>query len=887
MPFSAGTKLGPYDILAPIGAGGMGEVYKARDTRLDRIVAIKILPAGKTGDSQRARFFQEARAASALNHPHIVAIYDIGREGDHDYIVMEYVAGKTIGQSIPRKGMRLDEALRVAAQIADALAAAHAAGIVHRDLKPGNVMIAANGSVKVLDFGLAKLAGPPGDNDTDTRTMVAEEPRTADGMIVGTAGYMSPEQAQGQPVDSRSDIFSFGALFYEMLTGIRAFRGDSTLATLTAVLHGDPRPVRHLAEGTPSDVERVVNRCLRKDPAKRFQNTGDLKVALEELQQESDSGALAPSADPASPARGRKPVWIAVAFLVLSAAGAGWWLHKPAAEGPQDVVAVSPLTSFPGLQSHPSFSPDGNQVAFVWRKEGDREQHVYVKLVGPGNPIRITMTAPYNACPEWSPDGASIAFISASTPQKYALATAPALGGPERVVAEYQNIGCPSWSPDGQWLVFSRGSGTAGSIGTEGPNGIWAVSVATGAAHKVTSPSGTDAFGDAVPTLSPDGRTLAFARLRSANGRIYLLSLSTDMQPQGDPQPITPEDQRLRRIAWMPDGAELVYSAGSSLPTSGLWRVRASGGQPRRVTGIDVGIDPAVSRPRGPGLWSRLAFARATDDSNVWRLPMQSGKPGAPEEVVASSRRDFEPRYSPDGSRIAFTSDRSGYSEVWASNADGSAPVQLSNMRAITTGCGRWSPDGRQIALCSNASGTSQLYLVDPNGGAPRRLTYSQSHDTAPSWSRDGKWIYFASTRSGRFEVWKIAPEPHATPIQLSTHGGYAALESWDGKTLYFAKTSQSGQIVGIPPSGGEETPLPVTVDTWGDWDVTPEGIVFIPSGARRVCLYSFVTKQTRTLAELHRAPDFGLTVSPKDGSILYTTVDHASSELELVERFR
>ena len=403
----------------------------------------------------------------------------------------------------------------------------------------------------------------------------------------------------------------------------------------------------------------------------------------------------------------------------------------------------------------------------------------------------------------------------------------------------------------------------------------------------MTTPSGTAAFGDRGPALSPDGRTLAFARLRSASGRIYLLSLSADMQPQGEPRPITVEDQRLLRIAWMPGATELLYSAGSSPATSGLWRVRASGGEPRRVAGIDVGTDPAVSRPRGPGQWSRLAFARAAYDSNIWRLPMPSGKPGAPQEVVASTRRDFEPRYSPDGARIAFTSDRSGYTEVWASNADGSAPVQLTGMRAITTGCGRWSPDGRQIALCSNASGTTQLYLMGSNGGAPRRLSNSPGHDTAPSWSRDGKWIYFASSRSGRFEAWKMAPEPNATPIQLSTHGGYAPLESWDGKTLYYPKTSQSGQIVSIPASGGEETPLPVTVNSWGDWDVTPEGIVFIPSAARQVCFYSFATKQTRALAELPRATDFGLTVSPKDGSIIYTTIDHASSELELVERFR
>ena len=359
------------------------------------------------------------------------------------------------------------------------------------------------------------------------------------------------------------------------------------------------------------------------------------------------------------------------------------------------------------------------------------------------------------------------------------------------------------------------------------------------------------------------------------------------MRPEGDPLPITVEDQRLRRISWMPDGQELVYAAGSTPAASTLWRVRASGGAPRRVAGIDIGNDPAVSRLRAPEQRSRLAFARVSIDSNVWRLPMKSGKLGPPEQAVASTRRDFEPRYSPDAARIAFTSDRSGYSEVWVSNADGSSPVQVTNMRAITTGCGRWSPDGRLIVFCSNATGSTQLYLIDPNGGAPRRLTNSPGHDTAPSWSHDGKWIYFASNRTGRFEVWKVAPQPGAAPIQISTHGGYAPLESWDGKTLYFANANQGPRIMSIPLSGGEETPLPVVVRTWGDWDVTPEGIVFIPQDERQVCAYNFATRQTRILAEPPRASDFGLSVSPKDGSILYIQVDQESSELELVDHFR
>jgi Tol biopolymer transport system component/tRNA A-37 threonylcarbamoyl transferase component Bud32 len=888
-----GRTISHYEITEKLGEGGMGVVYKARDTRLKRFVALKVLPAEKVTDAERKqRFIQEARSASALNHPNIVTVYDIGQVDGVDFIAMEYVEGKTLDELIGRKGLKLNETLKYCIQMADALAKAHAAGIVHRDLKPSNVMVTPDGLVKVLDFGLAKLSesAAPGPEDP---TLTAA-PATELGHVVGTAAYMSPEQAEGKKVDARSDIFSFGSVLYEMLTGRRAFRRDTPSLTLAAILHLEPAP---LPPETPGELGRIVARCLRKDIARRFQHMDDVKVALEELKEESDSGALAPAAGFASKGHGTKLAWIAVAVLVLSAAGTGWWLHKPAAEAPQDAFTAVPLTSFPGHQYHPSFSPDGNQVAFVWQKEGENESQIYVKLVGPGNPIRIS-GAPYNDCPEWSPDGGSVAFITASAAQaitsagappliQYALVTTPALGGPQRVVAQFPNIGCPSWSPDGQWLVFPRGSGGLGVIQRQGPNSIWAVSIATGATRQLTSPSSKASFGDALPAMSPDGHTLAFVHQRSGDGRIYLLSLSGDMQPEGDPRPLTVMDQRIRRIAWMPDGAELIYGAGSTSATSALWRVRASGGESHRVAGIDGGAGPAISRPRGPEKWPRLAFVHEELDSNIWRVAMKGGKAGAPEQAVASTRRDFEPRFSPDGARLAFTTDRSGYSEVWVSNADGSAPAQVTSMRSITSGCGRWSPDGRIIAFCSNATGSMQLYLIDPNGGAARRLTNDQSHDTAPSWSRDGKWIYFASNRTGRFEVWKMAAEPNATAIQLSTHGGYAPVESFDGKTLYYVSTSQGGQIMSIPVSGGEPAPLPIGVYTWGDYDLMPDGIAFIPFAGKQVCFYGFATKQTKTLADLPRGTDFGLTVSPKDGSILFTMVDHESSELELVERFR
>jgi len=294
-----------YEIVETLGRGGMGVVYKARDTHLDRFVAIKVLPPEKVADPERKRrFVQEAKAASALNHPNIVHIYDIAEAGGIQFIAMEYVPGKTLDQMIGRKGLRLNETLKYAVQIADALAKAHAAGIVHRDLKPSNVMVTTDGLVKVLDFGLAKLSERTTGEFGETATMREEEkPDTAEGTIVGTVAYMSPEQAEGKPVDARSDLFAFGSLLYEMVTGQHAFHGDSKLSTLSAILKEDPIPVSAAVPDAPRDLEKIIARCLRKDPARRFQHTDDLKIALSELKEESDSGTAVGAQTSAHPTK--------------------------------------------------------------------------------------------------------------------------------------------------------------------------------------------------------------------------------------------------------------------------------------------------------------------------------------------------------------------------------------------------------------------------------------------------------------------------------------------------------------------------------------------------------------------------------------------------------
>ena len=376
-----GQQLGSYQILSLLGAGGMGVVYKARDTRLKRSVAIKVLPADQVSDPERKRrFIQEARAASALNHPNIITIYDIGSEGGIDFVVMEHVAGKTLGQLIPRKGLRVNETLKLAVQMADALAKAHSAGIVHRDLKPTNVMVTEDGLVKVLDFGLAKLTEVESD-EGGTRTT---QPQTETGTIVGTVSYMSPEQAEGKKVDARSDIFSFGAVLYEMVTGQKAFQGDSKMSTCRRILKQEPKPMSQLVPGIPRELEKIINRCLRKDRERRYQHMADVKITLQELKEESDSGTLAGTPAAVRPTR-RAWVWVGAALIVVAIAVAAW-LFRGTARKPQAAPEVVPLTSYAGFERSPSFSPDGNQVAFSWNGEKQDNFDIYVKLIGSPTP---------------------------------------------------------------------------------------------------------------------------------------------------------------------------------------------------------------------------------------------------------------------------------------------------------------------------------------------------------------------------------------------------------------------------------------------------------------------------------------------------------------------
>jgi len=876
-----GKVLAQYQITEKLGEGGMGVVWKARDTRLDRFVALKTLSAEKLADPERKRrFVQEAKAASALNHPNIVHIYDIADADGVQFIAMEYVAGKTLDQWIGRKGLRLNETLKYAIQIADALAKAHSAGIIHRDLKPSNIMVTENGLVKVLDFGLAKLAETAAGDSGETATVRAPEgPNTEEGTIVGTIAYMSPEQAEGKKVDARSDIFSFGSMLYEMVTGRRAFHGDSKLSTLSAILKEDPKPVSSITSDVPRDLEKIISHCLRKDPDRRFQHMADVKTLLEELKEESDSGKLTGITAGGTPGRKSRLPWaLAGTALLLAALGMGLWLMHPTSHA---IPKAVPLTSYRGQQIYPAISPDGKQVAFAWDGEKEDNLDIYVKLVDAGTPLRLTSNPAPDYSPAWSPDARYIAFcrfISDYTE----IWMIPALGGAERKLGESARCGGLSWSPDGRYLAL------AGKNAPREPYSIFLLSVEASDKRILTSPP-TEYSGDLTPRFSPDGKTIAFLRASSGeNYEIYVLPVTSDGQPQGEPRRLTHDERIIFGLDWTADGRRIVYSSGQIFSTN-LLTISASGGVPERLA--VAGENPTALSISRSG--SRLVYERDLFDSNIWRIPgpNSSDKKSAPSRFIASTQSDQEPQFSPDEAKIVFSSARSGNPEIWVCDREGRNPVQLTSFNGPQVGSPRWSPDSRWIAFDSNKAGHMDTYIISAEGGQPRRPTSGLSNNVRPSWSRDGRSIYYGSNRSGDWQIWK-QPAQGGAAVQVTKTGAREAFESLDGGFLYYAKYPASG-IWKVPVSGGEETRV-LDRGRQGIWALTGQGICyfdFSDSTGPVLQFYNFATGKVTVLRVFSKDTridtlDTALAVSRDGRWILYTQFDQSGSNLMLVENF-
>jgi Tol biopolymer transport system component len=726
--------------------------------------------------------------------------------------------------------------------------------------------------VKVLDFGLAKLTETALGEDEATRTV---KPHTEEGTVVGTAAYMSPEQAEGKPVDARSDVFSFGAVLYEMVTGQRAFRGSSRISTLSAVLHQDPAPFPIEA---PKELQRVAARCLKKDPDRRFHHMIDVKVALTELREESESGQLE---TPPHQARRRRGVWMAAALLVLSLGGAGWFLLRQAAR-PRPGLKAVPLTTMPGTEQLPSLSPDGNLVAYSWDGPNLGNTDIYVQQIGGGGaPLRLTTDPAIDLCPAWSPDGRFIAFGRGAS-YKWEILIVPSLGGPERKAGVSRSL-LPhvSWSPDGRNLVIPD------RVSPSEPSGIFLHSLDSGQRRKLTSPPvGTE--GDNAGRISPDGRWLLVVRNEAyGTGDLYRVPLGDNYMPRGEPERLTSDRAYVSDAAWMPDSREVLFASGPGELPASVWRVTAgSRAAPERLhAGADV-ASLAVSL-RG----NRLVLSQGRRDTNIWRLDLQSGRT---EAWIVSTAAETQPRYSPDGRRIAFFSTRSGTYAPWVADADGKNAVEMP-AAGTRGGSLAWSPDGSRLAFNGNVRGQWEVFTLSSQGGAPDRLTTGLDSSSGASWSRDGRWLYFSSAN----EIWRV-PAGGGKATQITRQGGYGPIESRDGKFLYYAKRSSggvpslgaggAGGLWRVPSAGGDEVEILPDLRTSPSFDVAPDGIYYIPTGGPgnyTIRFLDLATGKTRQVATLPKPASGGLSLSPDGRHLLYSQVDQTGADLVLVENFR
>jgi len=578
----------------------------------------------------------------------------------------------------------------------------------------------------------------------------------------------------------------------------------------------------------------------------------------------------------------RRVVWMACLLLVVLLIGAmATWrigLRVPSSPPPTSPMKVVPLTTLVGNESDPSFSPDGNQVAFVWSGEKNDNADIYVKSIGSETQLRLTTDPAADTSPIWSPDGRWIAFHRQSATER-GVYIVPPLGGPARKLATVNAMEGLAWFLDGKSLAL------ADRDPPEAPFSIFRLSRETGEKLRLTSPS-AQTWGDLRPAISPNGERLAFTRC--SNGitdcDIYVMPIGS-----GEVRRLTDLNNLFRGVAWSADGTQIIFS---TWPTGNLWRLSVSGGVPEQIGAAGQGVESLARSARG----NRLAYAQRTEDTNIWRVDLKGSKSlgQRPVPVITSTRIDHSPQFSPDGQRIVFVSNRSGTYEIWLCDRDGQNPVQLTSFDGPPTGTPRWAPDGRQIAFDRRIQGNPDVWVLSLDGGQPRRLTTESSVDAVPSWSRDGRWVYFGSNRSGRFQIWRM-PAEGGPAVQLTKDGGFEGFESLDSKFFYYAKGRDMPGIWRIPVDGGEET---LVLDEhkagfWRHWAVSDKGIYFATAEVEAhplIEFYDFATGNVTLVLRLDKpirgaAP--GLSVSPDGRWLLFTQLDQISSDIMLMENFR
>jgi len=736
-----GRTLGHHQILEKLGGGGMGDVYAALDTQLSRKVALKLLrPEAASSAERRNRFEREAKTIAALHHPQIVTVYSIEEAEGLHYITMEWVEGKTLEALIPTSGMDLGRFLELASPIADALSAAHQSGVTHRDLKPANIMVDESGKVKVLDFGLAKLRpepSPPEMSELPTESL------TREGVLLGTPAYMSPEQAEGKSVDHRSDIFSLGVTFYQMLTGQRPFSGSGPASILASILHHTPPTLTEIRPELPSDVGRIVRRCLAKDPERRFQTATDLRNELEEIAEELKGHQPRPAS-----ARPRGARWLVAAVGVGAVILALLSLALFRGRSMTTAWTIRPVTNFVGYEDFPSSSPDGTFVAYADDASGSMD--IFVMSSGGGRPVRLTDSPADEVSPRWSPDGRLIAFVS-DRGRGTQIYLVPPLGGAERQLVEtgipylermdeaWATLGAQPWSPDSKEVVFSR-AGPSGGIA------LWKVELETGQETQLSRPpQGSD---DVQASWAFDGRRIVFCRRRGGLGSLWLLS-ATD----GTANPLVEDENDSFQPAWSADGRRVVF-ASTRAGSVNLWEVDVQAKRARQITTGTWDWSPSVARD------GKLLYTGFLDQSDLYWLELGAGE----ERLTFNTSDNFAPRISPDRERIVYQSNRTGNDEIWVLDRATGTERPLTQHPAWDT-LPDWSPDGQEIAFLSNREGKFQLWVMNAEGGAPRRLGSQEipvngygctALRPAPRWSPDGKSIGYLAPGEQGIGLWVV-----------------------------------------------------------------------------------------------------------------------------------
>ena len=785
----AGRRLGPYEVIALIGEGGMGAVYRARDTRLGRIVAIKVIGSAANHPAGRERFAREAHAIAVLNHPHICALHDIGHEGDQAFLVMEHLEGVTLASRLAstdgKPAMKLEEALECAIQVAEGLAAAHAAGIVHRDLKPSNVMLTPTG-VKLLDFGLAKhVCREAGPSDA-TVTMTGP---TARGAVLGTVGYTSPEQARGEAVDARSDIFSFGCVLYEMLAGHHPFRRASGAETTSALLTETPPPPSALNAKVTRSCDEIVLKALEKDRDLRYQSGAEMRVDLLRAKRE-----LAPPSSHASGAavvaRRRRQPWrlVLVASAVLAALGALFAAVLTLTRASGGVPPFEPrrVTVGLGFDSDPALSPDGNFLAYASEEGGN--QDVWLLDLRNGSTIRRTSDAAPDRRPAWMSNGAELLFVS-ERDGKAAIWRMPALDGPAvRLVADADDVAV---SPDGTRIAFVRAAG---------PTMDKRVAVAP--LSDVSQPRFLTADGDGLwehrdPAWSPDGKTICYR----AQTSLWVVELSG-----GKPRQLLAGEHPMLNPAWSTDG-ERVYFSSSRDGTSAIWRTDLSG---RRLQRVTPGTGPE-SQPVLSADGRTIVFGTARADIELVFRRRDTGQ----ETAWGTTADEIMPVLTRDARAMFFVLPAHlSTPQVWSLQLEDGRPlgkaVQLTD-HAQPVSHPSVSPDGRWVAYYAIEKGTRCLWVVPAAGGQAARVT-DGPRDTDADWSADGRHLLFAREEKGIKNLWQVpvregrAAGP-AVPFTRANRIDGAPVSSPDGLLVAFTRsgaTPGNREAWVMPAAGGE-----------------------------------------------------------------------------------